>query len=151
MSQKRSPQNGPPWCYDLCRACGSAQCSGWRGGNGTSLLPNRQQKSGPGRNRIYSYLILDDKMVDLCRSIFWCPIITRMFESYCWWFRNPAITSWYGVHWFISHYLRRVLAPSKLWLALGFLNHQQYSAIWIHGAPLWEWSAHQLPPLRADW
>ena len=26
----------------------------------------------------------------------------------------------------ISHYLRRVLAPSKQWLGMGLLNHQQY-------------------------
>ena len=64
---KTFPPNGPPWCYDLCRACGSAQCSGWRGGNGTSLLCGQLQincqqrpKSNKYINIYIYYLILDD-------------------------------------------------------------------------------------------
>ena len=37
--------------------------------------------------------------------------------SYCRWFRNPAITSWYGKYPIID----KVLAPSQV----GFSNHQQ--------------------------
>ena len=37
--------------------------------------------------------------------------------------RNLAFTSWYGTQIPIFY---RVLAPSKRWLALGFLNHQQH-------------------------
>ena len=36
--------------------------------------------------------------------------------SYCWWFRNPAFTSWYGS---LSH----LFTPR--WFFAGFLNHQQ--------------------------
>ena len=41
----------------------------------------------------------------------------KNLKWYCWWFRNPAL-SWYGkyaaIYW--------VVAPSKRWLGMGFLN-----------------------------
>ena len=43
---------------------------------------------------------------------------------YCWWFRNPAITSWGNGT--LSQCLRRVWDTSKWWLTLGFFFHQQY-------------------------
>ena len=39
--------------------------------------------------------------------------------------RNPAPVELGS----LSHSLRPVLAPSKRWLALGFLNHQQYETV----------------------
>ena len=54
-------------------------------------------------------------------------------ESFCWWFKNPAITSWYGS---LFHYLRQVLYIPR-WLALGFLSHQQYiTMVFRHVSPL---------------
>ena len=40
----------------------------------------------------------------------------------CWWFRNPAFTSWGKGS--LSHYLQGFYT-SKRWLGMGFLNQQQ--------------------------
>ena len=41
---------------------------------------------------------------------------------YCWYFRNPA----HQLRLVVYPIIYRVLPPSKRWLGMGFLNHQQY-------------------------
>ena len=59
-------------------------------------------------------------------------------EGTCSWKKSGKLTSW---GWLVVyfHYWPGVSAPSKQWLALGFLNHQQYVSIsWNTFS--WRWS-----------
>ena len=49
-------------------------------------------------------------------------IIDFSQQRYCWWFRNPAFTSWYGS---LAHYVQ-CFFPSQVGFSRKFLNHQQY-------------------------
>ena len=52
---------------------------------------------------------------------------------YCWRFRNPAVPPVEVGSW--NPIIYRGLAPSKQWLALGFLNHQQSQYMHIYKFP----------------
>ncbi len=61
------------------------------------------------------------------QSDLWSDLLGLFMTSYCWWFRNPVnspvkVGSEYTM-------IYKVLAPSKRWLGMGFLNHQQYDFI----------------------
>ena len=79
----------------------------------------------------------------------------------CWWFRNP-VNSPVEVGSWNPHYLLRVFLPkhpNARWLALGFLNHQQYfqsydartSLCRLHQRPVHNWpSSARIIECRGD-
>ena len=62
---------------------------------------------------------MDDSWIKCRFTYIWFLI----FVTSCWWFRNPAFTSWYGK---FFHYLRRVLAASQLELDFWTIKPSTY-------------------------
>ena len=84
-----------------------------------------------------------EKLWDLYRKLRWTsksqPNQKKTWTWYCWWFRNPASTSWRIGTWNLT-ILLRFNYTSNRWLALGFLNHQQVRQTGPVIIPVIQWS-----------